>query len=565
MSVYVAYRQLGPSDSVGLDRATERVKRWYELAKNIDVDRSGDASGGLVRWSTPSATTWWEWTRDSSGATALPFPPILPGKSGTRHEIKSQALQSTNECVPPFAVLHHDCQSGRVTATTDILGLGKIYWLHTSRGIYLSNQPVALLLFSGTEPELDETGWMHKASIGWFMENTTAYRGVQVMPPAVSWIVNDDGAIKKRALPRLLSSGPPKSEVGPTQFALQQTMASTSSILSNPALSLSGGRDSRLVVASYLSTGLDFSCSTNDSVPGEVDVAQRLIDLLPVPIRHQVRSLEHYTADPREIPLLQRALNWHNWSEGARSEGYLWSRAPSPRLVSGVPQGLGGAGGDVAHGYYYGSGIQSTILSGTSELPNQNLRKQLMRRLFRSRAEVSNEVKAGSRAVVRKTLLEADAEGLSGFSLWDYFYLYERVRRWSGAAEPLAISPLHTPAFMRHALRIEPYERVNNVLHRELIHRMVPVWSEVPFFHQMERIPKPVLRAAQAGDADEIAGIIDQDPTWRQFYDENQIQNSWELSQMGSSSGRDERYLRQVIWLAGFQMHLEEVRRALRV
>ncbi len=176
----------------------------------------------------------------------------------------------------------------------------------------------------------------------------------------------------------------------------------------------------------------------------------------------------------------------------------------------------------------------------------------------------SKEVKVVSRVVIRKTLMSAKAEGLSGFSLWDYFYLYERVRRWSGAAEPLSISPLHTPVFMRHALRINPPQRVNNYLHNELINRMVPAWNGFPFFHEISEGPRSVLRTAQVADRDQIAEIIDQDPTWRLFYDESEIRKSWHTSLTDSSSGRDERHLRQVIWLAGFQMHLEEVRHTLR-
>ena len=563
MSVFLAYRHCDPLDPVELDRAIGRVQRWYEAAGQIDVDRSGDRSSGLIRWSTPGAIGWWEWTQDPNGARALPFPPMLPGSSGTHDEIKSQALKSIHECLPPFVALSHDARSGRITAATDILGLGKIYWAQTSRGIYFSNQPVALLLFSGTEPELDEIGWMHKASVGWFMENTTAYRGVYVMPPAAAWDVHDGRAIEKRSAPSLLSSGNPNSAVDHTKFALKQTVESVVCVVSDPTISLSGGRDSRLVVAAYLGAGLNFSCTTNDRVSGEVEVAKNLMELLPTPVRHQVQPLAQYRVDPGDVSLLERALNWHNWSEGTRSEGYLWSRAPSPRLVAGVPRVVGGAGGDVAHGFYYGPSSQNLILAGT-DVTSETLRKKLMRKLFRPRVDVSKEVKAGSRATVKETLMRAEAEGISGFSLWDYFYLYERVRRWSGAAEPLSISPLHTPVFMRHALRMKPTQRVNNSLHNELINGMVPAWKGVPFFHEMSKGSTSVLRTAQVRDRDQISEIIQQDPTWRLFYDDSEIRKSWQASLTDSSSGRDERRLRQVIWLAGFQMHLEEVRHTLR-
>lgn len=91
-----------------------------------------------------------------------------------------------------------------------------------------------------------------------------------------------------------------------------------------PVLSLSGGRDSRLVAASYVAAGLDMRLRTYATSPGEVETARRLVGLLPGRVAHEVTK--------------PRAQQPGGHREGATDSGQALPRCGRGATASRVPE-----------------------------------------------------------------------------------------------------------------------------------------------------------------------------------------------------------------------------------
>ena len=147
----------------------------------------------------------------------------------------------------------------------------------------------------------------------------------------------------------------------------------------------------------------------------------------------------------------------------------------------------------------------------------------------------------------------------------DYFYVVERLRRWGTTGERSGVvSPLLIPAFVRSAFALEPAQRVDNTLHRELVRRLIPKWADVPFFKPTRpaprRTPNRVRCLADAPDRNLIHELLkDVDG-----FDQQALNTLWAASTAGASSAAAEATLNQALWRATFNQHLDEVNRHLR-
>ena len=72
-----------------------------------------------------------------------------------------------------------------------------------------------------------------------------------------------------------------------TAEALQDVARSVASLWpGRPTVDLSGGRDSRVVAAAFLKAGVDLKLNSYGAVPGELQVAESLVQALPFEVEH---------------------------------------------------------------------------------------------------------------------------------------------------------------------------------------------------------------------------------------------------------------------------------------
>jgi hypothetical protein len=155
--------------------------------------------------------------------------------------------------------------------------------------------------------------------------------------------------------------------------------------------------------------------------------------------------------------------------------------------------------------------------------------------------------------------------GIENATMLDYFYLVERLRRWGTTGERSGVvSPLLIPSFVRAAFALDPAQRVDNVLHRELVGRLVPEWADIPFFKptrptRPRRSTQQVRCLADAADREVFEQLLKE----VDGFDPRALSTLWAASAAGASSAAGEATLRQALWRAAFDNHLAHVNRYL--
>src|SRR5206468_983387 len=115
------------------------------------------------------------------------------------------------------------------------------------------------------------------------------------------------------------------------------------------AVSLTGGRDSRVSAAAAQAAGIDATYNTGDQVPGELDTVRELIAAAPRPMPHTVS-----TPEPESEPgddLMERAAAIHLVHDGMRNPQELRRETVLPHATI-LPPTLSGHGGELGHGFY---------------------------------------------------------------------------------------------------------------------------------------------------------------------------------------------------------------------
>ena len=475
------------------------------------------------------------------------------------------------ELAPPFTMAILDRAAERLELFTDSIGVGRLFRLRLSDGWVWSNRPVAALLFAGVTTAAAPRGWNFAAACGWFMDDSTPYDGVLAVPGATHIVA--DGSRQQRTVSRIemtsVWSTDSPDTVEETAEALQDVARSVGRLWpGTPTVDLSGGRDSRVVAAAFLAAGVDLKLNSYDAVPGEVDVAESLVRALPRTVEHvvsrkiagqpvrpaQVRS-QNVTAQPLE--LVERARQWHRYAEGLRPASYLF-HTPPKNLAAVAHLAIGGAGGEVAHGHFYPSDVL--------RLDAMPLHRKL--NAFGNRLQVRLTPTAGPAEPARSAVAEqiervlrtAVHGGIENATMLDYFYVVERLRRWGTTGERRGVvSPLLIPAFVRAAFALDPSQRVDNALHRDLVGRLVPEWADIPFFKPAQPTPRRtstrIRCLADAPDRNLIEAMLAD----VEGFDPQALNTLWAASIAGASSAAAEATLRQALWRATFDEHLAEV------
>jgi len=240
---------------------------------------------------------------------------------------------------------------------------------------------------------------------------------------------------------------------------------------------LTGGRDSRLVLAAALVAGIEFEIRTGGE-PGEpdVEVARRLAE---------VAGREHGLIEHDPHGNVQS-----DWRRAAEVVALASSGTASLADAAGYPLGPrdgplplwhSGQGGEIARTYY-----------GTGEgLDRNGLAERLYRR-FVGRRPGRIEILSveGARLVRREVRAFVDEQldaGVEPADVPDMFYLLKRMGTWAGPGHGCVelvrdtTSPLWTPRLLPDMLGLPAAERSRELFHRRLLERLAPELVYVPF------------------------------------------------------------------------------------
>jgi hypothetical protein len=225
---------------------------------------------------------------------------------------------------------------------------------------------------------------------------------------------------------------------------------------------------------------------------------------------------------------------------------------------------LSGHGGEIARGFYYPSpGILSEIQKGGEE----GLAERLEGTARGEHAAAHRGAYHAYREELERALAEGRRHGLAGAALLDYFYLVHRLARRSGLGTRSGrYSACATPAFVRAAFDLTPEQRLDGRFHHDLIARLVPAGSGVPFDEPADAGPPPEAGRApiweKPGDAEAAEEMIADGKAWPALFRRRAVRGAWKDARRGKGDERWEPVFDRIVWRQGFEEHLRELARA---
>ena len=558
----------------------ERVSEHYAglIAGEVHRAERRDARSGLVLWQRQDPLLRWPlWVESrelAAAATAVPtgWRRLVGERTAEEAPLRlarelAGRPERAAELNPPFVIGIR--AENAMTIVNDFLGAGRLYEMRFEGGWAWSNRLGALPLFAGVAPHADEGAWAVFAAAGWFLGEATPICGARKIPPATVIAVATDadrvivehrqGEAQRQAVePRRVRFG--RSAADAAGQVLEMAADLGSAWAGPVAISLTGGRDSRVSAAAALGAGIEATFNTGDQVPGEVDVVRELVALAPRAMDHSVYSPEADDEPPDD--LWQRIRTIHLVHDGMRNPQEVRRPTQIPQ-ADWPPPTLSGHGGELGHGFYYARKEKLRKLRRGGE---RAVVSQLERNARRRHSAATAEAYALYLAECEHTLAEGRSFGLAGPVLLDWFYMRQRLPYRTGlGARSGRSSACVVPAFVRGAFDLRPKDRLSAKLHRQVVAELVPEWARVPFFRSdSEQMPE-IHRARiwqRTAEARAVEEMIASRQGWPEMMRPERIEDMWREVRSGGGSADYEHVFYRLVWRVGFEEHLRALAQA---
>jgi hypothetical protein len=402
-----------------------------------------------------------------------------------RHPLES----GTDDLLGIFVVLSLDAD-GRGAVVTDPIGLHPLYRAEVPGMAVVSPRArlVARLVSSG-RPARDALAAGELAFCGYPFDRRSGFEGVELVPLGARLDVSRTGiALRPRPPPwrRLLAADPLEAIAEAHADVRTSIHAALAYPVSHRILELSGGKDSRLLLAAVVADGVadqfEYRTYGSQDLP-DVQIARRLTERLGLPhwagidagVERRTRARrERLAAAYPDVPVreLMLRLNVGAW-DGMRLAWQIEFNDP--------PEGdrvtLSGLVGETL----------STNYGASTGLRNHaDLRQLLLVRM-----------KFGSAGLLRRDLQEHYREQLlavayDGFGrrdppqdVIDALFMRARQRRWFGQTQEADVRarvfPLYSPIGLRLAFTLGPRDRHRMWIYDQLYERTCPQLLDEPF------------------------------------------------------------------------------------
>jgi asparagine synthase (glutamine-hydrolysing) len=380
----------------------------------------------------------------------------------------------------PYAVAMVD-QGGRLSVATDHAGLRHIYTVQADGWAAVSSSARDLAELAGADLDQDSIGVFRM--VGHHLGTATPYRGVTKLAPGhIARLANGQLTIEPYPQqPAPPEPSQPEGVVVPHADRLRATVTGFLDCYPGTVLELSGGLDSRMVLAAIPPSRRREVRALTLAYPGSTDLpvaaalarrhgmAHQVIDLTTM---RRIEPHHAYQAaldaalrlDAQGSPLGIAALDW---AEAQVDAG--------PRLS--------GHGGELARGTYY------------MQRPYPHVRPDLIDRLARwwilANAVPDNvftpEFAAESRHQTHRKLHDIfTGYRTDWLTATDEFYLRERLHRWAGptvtdaALARVVANPLLDPDIVALARTVPPERRTGSRYAARVLDQLDPDLAQIP-------------------------------------------------------------------------------------
>ncbi|MGV9305967.1 asparagine synthase-related protein [Nonomuraea sp. NPDC003727] len=346
------------------------------------------------------------------------------------------------------------------SASTSLAPADPVYYAQTGDLHVAGNRALLVRLAAFGEVRHDVPALQSVARQGYFLSEETPYAGVRSLPPASLLVAGERLTVTTDPLPE------GESRTG-TQRVAAGMLAAVEPLLQTPdpvRLTLTGGRDSRLVAALLHAAGIPFHAVTSgfDDHP-DVVVARQVAAALGIEHEVQAPSLtprsELRVAHPadRVQNVLRVCEGMLSAYENITGDG-PYSRRPS----------LGGHNGEILRGGY---------LSGMEEATPEAVRRRTQSLFLAHRALFTDAANAHAEELAWRS---------DTLHVPDHLYLRFRVGRWHAASRAAMlrrgtpVQPFLDNRVVAAALALDPGFRRSERLVHKLIKMFAPALAAVP-------------------------------------------------------------------------------------
>jgi len=414
-------------------------------------------------------------------------------KTGSFDAHNAQDIASHWESIPEsieghFAIIRITKYPPRVELINDFLGIEQVYYIHFQNTWLVSNSVNLLSKISG-QKSFDLLGVSLFLIAGWVGSDRTLCQNIRVLPAAQRWTwvygslePRKETYFQRYRLTHQIARSLSEVDVSllaEKMLGMAQSLFHSFGKLGCP---LSGGRDSRVLAALLLRNKIPAEYFTNGEPSStDVEIATQIA---------QVFSLCHEVNLKKVNDITQ---NWESYFLQfiRQYDGMLSLRMINLWHIADVNQQpsiakrkvlLSGIGGEIARGCYSEISLFKRVSS------KEDLIQYLTAKALKYSGKIiSSEAVELSKSYLLQFINEAIDEGFSLIDIPDLFYIGERLRRWAGIS--LRKSMLYndhfslfcTIPFVEAAFSITPLSRYREILHYELIEKLMPQLNCIPF------------------------------------------------------------------------------------
>jgi Asparagine synthase len=409
-------------------------------------------------------------------------------------------------------------EGATVHARTGLARVDPVYRAEVADAVVVSDRACWAAAVTGRLDDPDPAMAGAFLSLGYPVGDTTPFRGVRALGGDRELRLIDGRPAVVRA--GAGDEGPAGAEA--VAGALTEAVRPLGGADPPAELSLTGGKDSRLVAAALAAARVPFRARTH-GFAGHPDVVVAGLIAAKLGVEHTVTRPTPPGAPgeaPEEASVLGRLRAAVLVSDGMLSafENLGSGFRPDPQAVGG-PAETGGHGGELLRGGYAQAARRTPAAPVNALAAAELFRRMTTRRLRLLRP-------GPARAYLATLAPPAAALARGPLAALDDFYLANRAGRWSAAARQayLLRSPLIQPLFadrvVRAARAVPLRDRMTDRLHRDVLGLLCPELLGLPLagtpWHGQPRTPATVLTVppgAAAADwrrdyGDVVAGFL---------------------------------------------------------
>ena len=495
--------------------------------------------------------------------------------------------QDIRRLPPPQVWADCNVETQKLTIFNDYRGFGRLYEYVSPFGIVWTNKRAAAPLLAATTARMDEAAWAGFAANGMFYGGGTGFANMSYVLPG-TWLEANirSGLVERRRFSTdtggVYAESLPASAVEECGAALTDWWRDLGRLTSGQKMmDLSGGRDSRVVAAYALASGLDVKFKTYSPPSQDAALAEQIMALAGCGDRlerHDSRDMikSSYGENISLTDHAAKILRANNPDVCIATFMDCISLAPAHDSFV-----ICGAQGEVTHPYAYSAEMleEDAQWQGhdTKHRPSAVRFATICGWISTNAWGVTDAVRATAREkLVQPLLAKAAAANIDGFYLLDFLYLDVYLNRhWAGAVGACdGKTPLTVHPYVRYGFNQPLPSKCASSLVRDIITLAMPQWRDVPFFHELPEQQQHDFHIVhptwwEMGRGEELAALYASHPDLWKWFDKEAVMNAsrrWQADAPETLSPKDtafrtrcHRCAQRQVWMLAFLQELKEL------